>query len=61
MPTELGFGADLDRDGRITPHRWVDINRDGQRHWFEVEERRKGKIDFDAFDPHECFAGTELS
>jgi len=39
LPTELGFGADLDRDGRITPHRRVDINRDGQQHWFEVEDQ----------------------
>jgi hypothetical protein len=39
MPTELGFGMDLDGDGRITPGRWVDVNRDGQRHWFEVEDQ----------------------
>jgi hypothetical protein len=37
--TELGFGLDLDADGRITPGRWVDINRDGRRQWFEVEDQ----------------------
>ena len=39
MPTELGFGMDLDGDGRITPGRWVDVCQDGQRHWFEVEDQ----------------------
>lgn len=39
MPTELGFGMDLDGDGHITPGRWVNVNRDGQRHWFEVEDQ----------------------
>lgn len=39
MPTELGFGMDLDADGRITPGRWVDVNRDGRRDWFEVEDQ----------------------
>ena len=38
-PTELGFGIDLDGNGRITPGRWVDVSRDGQRHWFEVEDQ----------------------
>jgi hypothetical protein len=37
--TELGFGLDLDADGRITPGRWVDINRDRRRQWFEVEDQ----------------------
>jgi hypothetical protein len=37
--TDLGFGLDLDGDGRITPGRWVDINKDGQRQWFEVEDQ----------------------
>jgi hypothetical protein len=37
--TELGFGMDLDGDGRITPDKWVDINQDGQRQWFEVEDQ----------------------
>jgi hypothetical protein len=129
--TDLGFGQDLDGDGKITPGRWVDVNRDGQKQWFEVEDlfdggrewnhqpaaynhhnriifisvrilkapefeeilkheinhaldsvcqdhpqlgvqwkayinklyndaRRKGKIAFDALDPHEYFAGCEL-
>jgi hypothetical protein len=39
VPTELGFGIDLDGNGRITPGRWVDVSRDGQRHWFEVEDQ----------------------
>jgi hypothetical protein len=37
--TELGFGADLDGDGRITPGRWVDANQDGRQQWFEVEDQ----------------------
>jgi hypothetical protein len=37
--TELGFGMDLDGDGKITPGKWVDINQDGQRQWFEVEDQ----------------------
>jgi len=37
--TELGFGLDLDGDGRITPDRWVDINQDGRQQWFEVEDQ----------------------
>jgi hypothetical protein len=37
-PIELGFGADLDGDGSITPDKWVDVNRDGQKQWFEVED-----------------------
>ena len=37
--TELGFGVDLDGDGRISPGKWVDVNRDGQKEWFEVEDR----------------------
>lgn len=37
--TELGFGLDLDGDGRITPGRWVDINKDGRQQWFEVEDQ----------------------
>jgi hypothetical protein len=36
--TDLGFGLDLDGDGRITPGRWVDINQDGRKQWFEVED-----------------------
>ena len=39
LPTELGFGVDLDGDGSITPDKWVDINRDGQKQWFEVEDQ----------------------
>lgn len=39
LPTQLGFGVDLDGNGRITPGRWVDLNRDGQQQWFEVEDR----------------------
>lgn len=37
--TELGFGLDLDGDGKITPGRWVDVNQDGRRQWFEVEDQ----------------------
>ena len=37
--TDLGFGLDLDGDGKITPETWVDINQDGQRQWFEVEDQ----------------------
>ena len=37
--TELGFGLDLDGDGRVIPGRWVDINEDGRRQWFEVEDQ----------------------
>ena len=37
--TELGFGMDLDGDGKITPGKWVDVNRDGERQWFEVEDQ----------------------
>jgi hypothetical protein len=37
--TELGFGLDLDADGRIIPGRWVDINKDGRQQWFEVEDQ----------------------
>ncbi|MGD8961044.1 MAG: hypothetical protein PVH43_00945 [Desulfobacterales bacterium] len=39
VPTELGFGMDLDGNGLITPGRWVDVSRDAQRHWFEVEDQ----------------------
>jgi hypothetical protein len=39
LPTELGFGADLDGDGNITPGKWVDVNADGERQWFEVEDQ----------------------
>ena len=37
--TDLGFGLDLDGDGKITPGKWVDINQDGQKQWFEVEDQ----------------------
>jgi hypothetical protein len=37
--TELGFGMDLDGDGKITPGKWVDINQDGKKQWFEVEDQ----------------------
>jgi hypothetical protein len=39
LPTELGFGADLDGDGKITPGKWVDVNGDGEKQWFEVEDQ----------------------
>ena len=39
LPTELGFGVDLDGDGRVTPGKWVDVNRDGEKQWFEVEDQ----------------------
>lgn len=35
--TELGFGQDLNQDGKITPHHWVDVNQDGQHQSYEVE------------------------
>lgn len=38
-PSELGFGIDLDGDGIITPGKWVDINKDGQQQWAEVEDQ----------------------
>ena len=37
--TELGFGTDLDGDGKITPDNWVDVNKDGKQQWFEVEDQ----------------------
>jgi hypothetical protein len=37
--TDLGFGMDLDGDGKITPGKWVDINQDGEKQWFEVEDQ----------------------
>ena len=37
--TELGFGMDLDGDGKITPGKWVDVNGDGLRQWFEIEDQ----------------------
>ena len=37
--TELGFGIDLDGDGEITPDKWVDVNQDGRKQWFEVEDQ----------------------
>jgi hypothetical protein len=40
--TDLGFGQDLDGDGKITPGTWVDVNRDGQKQWFEVEDQFSG-------------------
>jgi len=39
LPTELGFGVDLDGDGKVAPDKWVDVNRDGQKQWFEVEDQ----------------------
>jgi hypothetical protein len=39
LPTELGFGVDLDGDGKITPDKWVDVNGDGEKQWFEVEDQ----------------------
>ena len=37
--TELGFGTDLDGDGKITPGKWVDVNNDGKQQWFEMEDQ----------------------
>jgi hypothetical protein len=37
--TELGFGIDLDGDGKITADKWVDVNQDGEKQWFEVEDQ----------------------
>jgi len=37
--TDLGFGMDLDGDGKITPGHWVHVNRDGRKQWFEVEDQ----------------------
>jgi hypothetical protein len=39
LPTELGFGVDLDGDGEVSPGKWVDVNRDSQKQWFEVEDQ----------------------
>ena len=39
LPTELGFGVDLDGDGNVTPGKWVDVNTDGEKQWFEVEDQ----------------------
>jgi hypothetical protein len=39
MLTDLGFGMDLDGDGKVTPNTWVDVNQDGQKQWFEVEDQ----------------------
>jgi hypothetical protein len=39
LPTELGFGVDLDGDGSITPGKWIDVNKDGEKQWFEVEDQ----------------------
>jgi hypothetical protein len=39
LPTELGFGVALDGDGKVSPGKWVDVNRDGQKQWFEVEDQ----------------------
>ena len=39
LPTEIGFGVDLDGDGNISPGKWVDVNRDGREQWFEVEDQ----------------------
>jgi hypothetical protein len=39
LPTELGFGVDLDGDGKITPGKWVGTNQDGRKQWFEVEDQ----------------------
>jgi hypothetical protein len=37
--TELGFGTDLDGDGKIMPGKWVDVNKDGKQQWFEMEDQ----------------------
>jgi hypothetical protein len=39
LPTELGFGVDLDGDGKVAPGKWVDVNSDGEKQWFEVEDQ----------------------
>jgi len=39
LPTELGFGVDLDGDGKVTPGKWVDVDRDGKKQWYEVEDQ----------------------
>ena len=39
LPTQLGFGMDLDGDGSISPGKWVDVNKDGRKQWFEVEDQ----------------------
>jgi hypothetical protein len=39
LPTELGFGVDIDGDGSVSPGKWLDVNRDGQKQWFEVEDQ----------------------
>jgi hypothetical protein len=44
LPTELGFGVDLDGDGNVSPGKWLDVNRDGQKQWFEVEDQLDADI-----------------
>jgi hypothetical protein len=39
LPTEIGFGVDIDGDGSVSPGKWIDINRDGEKQWFEVEDQ----------------------
>ena len=39
LPTELGFGVDLDGNGSVSPGKWIDVNRDGEKQWFEVEDQ----------------------
>jgi hypothetical protein len=39
LPTELGFGVDIDGDGSVSPGKWIDVNKDSKRQWFEVEDQ----------------------
>ncbi|MCC7385768.1 MAG: hypothetical protein IT384_28220 [Deltaproteobacteria bacterium] len=47
-PTDLGFGVDLDGDGRVTPDRAIDVDRDGVIGVVEREGRRSDGQDWDA-------------
>lgn len=38
-PTDLGYGNDLDGDGKITAKKWVDLNKNGKQDQGEVESQ----------------------
>ncbi|HBN08808.1 MAG TPA: hypothetical protein DD435_09210 [Cyanobacteria bacterium UBA8530] len=37
--TDLGFGLDLDQDGKISNDKWVDVNQDEKKQAYEVEDK----------------------
>lgn len=47
-PTDLGFGVDLDGDGRVAPAGAIDVDRDGVIGPFEREGRRSDGRDWNA-------------